>query len=302
MHRTVFLVFFCAACGRESPYPDAVDPVAAPTVAVDRFGDGYATMFKRSDPVFNPSVLADIIPGPNEPIDYDADFTVKSLGPDGQKVVYYALDIAPHTPARAFVVLDGNGAPIPEQLPVLEKIPGDEGYNDFVLLSEVFTGDRYEANQLTSAVAIEDAAAKGTVVVRSTTHVANWPVVPAGTSATKSFDGAPVSGFRAWRNGEIVHHLQFETALPLTQDDRVPTAYVTVIFENGMDPSEGFAAEPDGQTHNVFDTVPGDEYYSSYWKHNVGKRDGFDSVHDWASAQENLEGAIDVIVNCPIVE
>jgi hypothetical protein len=297
----LLLLLLLGCGGRESPYPEPADPAAAPVAAVDRFGDGYATLFKRSGPVFNPSVIADLIPAPDEPVDFDTYFLVRALGPAGQKVTYYALDISPRLPAPAYLVIGADGQPVAGQLPIVERLPGDEGYNDFVLVHEVHVGDDYTANAFHDAAAIGDAVSQGIAVIVATERVANWPLVPAASIATLKFDGAPVAGLRAWHAGALVHHLAFDSDLALTGAGDVPASNVTVIFENGADPSNGFATEPDGQTHNVVETLPGDPDYSSYWAHLVGRRDGFDSVTDWPSAQANFQEQIPVTVNCPVV-
>ena len=62
----------------------------------------------------------------------DSDFTNYGLGAKGDKISYYALDASSATPARAYVVVDVAGNKVAGQLPILEKLPGDPGANDFV--------------------------------------------------------------------------------------------------------------------------------------------------------------------------
>lgn len=296
-----------SGCGGTAPtgaeLPPAADEAAAAVAAVDRFADGFATMFKRSDPIFNPTVMGPLIPGPNQPIDYDTVFLARGLGPAGERITYYALDITSDQPGRAFEVHDASGAPIDGQLPIVELVPGEPGYNDFLRVHEVRVEvDEYEPNQIASVADVDAAIALGAVTLTPSSRVVNWALVPEGTVATRKFDGAAVAGYRAWRGREIVHYLSFDSALPLTGDLRVPASGVSVIFENGTDPSEGFATESDGvQTHNVMRTLPGDSTYSSSWYHQMGRRSGFDAVVDWPSAIANYAGPLPITVNCPIV-
>lgn len=306
MFRALFavgLVFCSVACAKpEPPFPAAKVVDDAPVAAIDRFAPGVATLFNREAPVFNPSVVADILPDANAPIDMDTHFLVYALGPKGEKVTYYALDISSPTAARAFTVHGEDGEPIAGQLPILETIPGDAGYNDFVHVQEVHVGNQYVANSLTSVAEIEDMTARGVAVLVDKGRVANWPAVPAGTIAERKFDGEPVSGFRAWKNGEVVHFLNFDRQLVLGADGSAPASNVSVIFADGMSPAEGFATEADGvQTHNVLQTLPGDDEYSSLWAHQVGRLDGFDTVRDWPTANANFQAKLDIAVNCPIV-
>lgn len=308
MFRTALILGVCAStwgCAKpEPPFPDAKNPDAVPEAAVDRFQPGFATLFNREGPVFHPEAVSAILPEANEPIDMDTYFLVYALGPDGEKVTYYALDISPDEPSRAFTVHGEDGAPIPGQLPIFESLPGDDGYNDFMHVQEVHVGNQYVANQLTSVAEVEDMAARGVAVIIDNGRIANWAAVPAGTIAERKFDGEPVSGFRAWRGGEVVHFLNFDRNLSMTPGGKVPASNVAVIFENGMDPSEGFAVEPGSdppQTHNALQTLPGQDGYSSLWNHQVGSLQGFDSVTDWESATANFQEKLPIAVNCPIV-
>jgi hypothetical protein len=305
LRTTVILGLAMATVGcakPDPPFPDAKQPDAAAEVAVDRFDASFATLFNRAAPMFNPSVVAGILPDANEPIDMDAYFLVYALGPEGEKVTYYALDISPAEPSRAFTVHGVDGALIEGQLPIIESVPGDDGHNDFVWVQEVHVGDKYIPNQLTSVAEIEDMAGRGVAVIVDNRRVANWAVVPAGTTADRKFDGEPVSGFRAWRNGEVAHFLHFDRQLLLGADGNAPASNVSVIFADGMSPAEGFATEADGQqTHNVLQTLPGDDDYSSLWAHQVGRLDGFDTVTDWTTANANFQVKLDIAVNCPIV-
>ncbi|HHH28205.1 MAG TPA: hypothetical protein ENK57_07650, partial [Polyangiaceae bacterium] len=90
-----------SGCGGPDRYPDPNDPAAAAVAAVDRFGD-HGTLFNRDAPLFHPAATQSLIPDPNEPIDFDAMFLVNALGPAGEAITYYGLDVASERPTRAF--------------------------------------------------------------------------------------------------------------------------------------------------------------------------------------------------------
>lgn len=297
------LAMAAAGCDKpDPPFPDAKEPDTAAVASVDRFQDGFATLFNRAAPAFDPDTILEILPDPNVPIDMDTDFLVYALGPDGEKVTYYALDISATTPARAFTVHGVDGAVIDGQLPIFETLPGDAGHNDFMHVVEIHVGDRYVPNSLTSVAEIEQVLAQQVAISVDRGRIANWAAVPAGTTADREFDGLPVSGFRAWRDGEVVHFLNFDRNLAVGGDGDAPRSNVAVIFADGMSPAEGFATEADGrQTHNVLQTLPGDDDYSSLWAHQVGRLDGFDTVVNWPTATANFQEKLDIAVNCPIV-
>lgn len=288
-----------SGCGQPDRYPEPKDPGAAPVAVVDRFGD-HGTLFNRQDPLFHPEVTASLLPGPNEPIDFDALFLVNALGPGGEAITYYGLDIASELPSRGFVVVDEAGAPIADQLPIVERRPGDDGYSDFVRIHEVHVGDDYPANAFASAAEVLAAVDQGIAALVPTDLIANWALVPDGSSANRRFDGERVDGFTAWLDGEVVPFLQFDRALPISSGEATPLSTVIVIFADGMSPAEGFANDM-GQTHNVVETLPGDPDYSSLWQHRMGDLAGFDSVVDFASAEANVVSQLNVRVNCPVV-
>ncbi len=279
----------------------ANDPAKAQIVSVDRFQDSFGKLFKRSGPAFDTENVSKVLPAPNAPIDMDKYFLVKSLGPKGEKVTYYALDILTDIPAKGWVFVNQSGKMIENQLPIIDALPGDETYNDFVRINEVKVHDGYVANSLSSVDDVNNALKDNKVTVTETTRIANWSVVPAGTIATHKFNGVAVSGYKAWYKKQIANYLRFDTQLQAV-NGKVPTSPIIVILNNGKDPSKGFKAETDGQTHNVLGTLPGDASYSSLWIHNVqGKPEGFDSVKDFASALANQSGPLGPTVNCPVV-
>jgi len=289
-----------AHCGTTSDRA-TVDPDAAAVVSVDRFQDSFATLFKRSAPAFDPVNVRPRVPAPNAPIDFDQLFRVRSLGPGGERVMYYSLDVVPVVPGRAYVILGPDGETIPGQLPVLTGVPGDAGYNDFMRITEVRTEAGYNVNSLTSEADVLAAVAEGEATATLTTRIVDWAVVPAGSTATMRFQGNVVTGYRAWVRGMIAPLMQFETDLRVTAAGRVPGAGIVVIFRNDADPSMGFATDADGMTHNVVQVLPGQPGYSSLWSHLRGNLAGFDGVRDWATALANAAGPLPVNVNCPMV-
>jgi hypothetical protein len=132
------------ACGTDAT---GTDPDTAPVASVDRFSDAFGKLFKRSAPIFDPANVKPNVPAPNAPIDLDAMFTVRALGPTGEATTYYSLDILPRAPSKAYIILR-NGEQI--GLPIIDSLPGDTGYNDFARVSEVSVDDDHVANQLTS--------------------------------------------------------------------------------------------------------------------------------------------------------
>jgi hypothetical protein len=299
-------VLALVACGGDDDgvTPDPVvglDPDTAAVASVDRFSDTFGKLFKRSGPAFDPANVQPVIPEPNEPFDMDAMFTVKALGPSGENVTYYALDIVDQAPGKAYVVLGPDGREIAGQLPIVEGLPGDVGYNDFVQITEVTVQAGFVANTITSVEDVTAAVEAGSATMTETTRIENWSMVPKGTMAAKKFAGNAVTGHRAWFKDQVAHFMLFDTELEVTDADTVPTSGIIVIFANDMNPDMGFAHDGTGQTHNSLETVPGDPGYSSYWDHSMGSLTGFDGVTDFASATANISGKLPVIVNCPVV-
>ena len=291
-----------AACGDSSTPNVGIDPDTAPVASVDRFSDSFGKLFKRSAPIFDPTNVKPVVPAPNAPIDFDALFAVRALGPAGTEITYYSLDILPREPSRAFVVMR-NGTPVAAQLPIIDGLPGDAGYNDFARVSEVAVGADYVANSFVSITDVDAAVAAGNATVTETTRIVNWAAVPAGSKATKKFLGKTVTGHRSWLDGSIVHQLRFDEDLVVTAGGTVPTAEIIVMFANNMDPSAGFSSEPDGTTHNAVDTLAGSPAYSSLWNHSVGNNVNFDNIIDYASALANVMAKdVGVDVNCPEVK
>ena len=281
----------------------ALDPDTAPAASIDRFSDGFATLFKRSAPAFDPTNVSKVVPPPNAPINLD-NFLVHSLGPKGEKVTYYSLDILPPTAGKVYRLVHGNGTAVAGQLPIFNAVPGDKGYNDFDVVVEVTMPDGYVANTITNEKAVANAIAKG-AAAKTTTQMVNYALVPKGSTAALKFLGNTVTGFRGWFNDQVASYLQFDTTLLALADAKVPTEDIFVTFKNDKDPSGGFATETgSNQTHNVVGSLPGQDGYSSYWDHSVDNLAAFTNVKDLATASDaaNVKAKIPVIVNCPIVQ
>jgi putative oxidoreductase len=103
-----------------------VDPAHAPVAAVDRFNDKAGTLLLRSTDTR--------LPGPNEPIDFDTP-PLNNLGftPTGERTLYYRLDVQSTTPAPVYILYrEGEDKPVASQLDIIDTLPGEKGYNDFV--------------------------------------------------------------------------------------------------------------------------------------------------------------------------
>jgi hypothetical protein len=261
-------------------------------VSVDRFSDSAATIMRRAD---NPE-----LPAPNEAIDYDADFLRHALGPAGEDVSYYAFDVSSllSAPVYSFVYESDPSTRVDGQSPVFDSIPGDEGYNDFWQMVRVLVPDGYVANSIKSLDEIE---ASGFELERTGTII-NCPIVPYGSTAVLAKRNSV-----GWYQGKHVQYFSFEslqTSVVNPQSLDVPYAVVRVIFEDN-DPAKGMKVDSTtGKTHNVFDTIPGDELYRALWRHDFVDASAFDSVHDWESsklANEVDVGVDNILVNCPVV-
>jgi len=238
----------CAPASDEVDEADGVDIVKdAPVASVDRFQDGFATLFKRSGPAFDPANVQPIIPGPNEAFDVDALFRVPAFGPAGELINYYSFDIVSDIPQRGYFFVDDNGGAIAGQLPILSSLPS-AGSSDFVIVTEVTVGPDYMRNSLQSVDEVEAAAAAGSVTLAETTRIENWVIVPEGTTASGSFAGKAIPTELAWVDGEVAHALTFEKNLERA-GDRVPTSGIVVIFAGENGPADGFATDDNGRTH-----------------------------------------------------
>jgi hypothetical protein len=236
------------------------------------------------------------LPPPGAPIDFDRGLITQSRGPAGEIIRYYNFDVQP-TRAGVFYDLGEAGDP------VIDAIPGDDGYSDFVQRITVTVPAGTPPEQLRDARALKNFAQ------RATGDVLNRPVVPPGSTAKVRLNGAPAGTESGWYRGQRVQWFRFdETKLGL-DDNRVPTSPIYVTFRKnpgtpGGGPASGFVTEPGGvQTHNVAGSLPGDVDYSPLWSVNVYDNAAFPTVHDEASVQKAKILAHKVAtVNCPIVD
>ena len=278
-------------------------PGYIPVVAIDRFSDLAGTFFRRSE--------NSQLPEADEPIDFDEDFLMHSLGPNGEVVEQYHLDAKPSAPGLMFQAVDFRGDAIPGQLPVFDSIPGDAAYNDVRRVVEVEVERDYRPNAVTSWTAILAAGYDTTM----TNQVIHCVMVPDGSVASKRFAADIPLGLQdGWYQDQIVKYLLFENpASSLIIDfagNSLSTPIMYAFLQNDEDVSDGFAVDDDGDTHNVVTLLPGQQGYSPLWALTLFILDAFDRVADVPSAQsqagnpENrleLEGGAVILVNAPIV-
>jgi hypothetical protein len=275
---------------------EPTDPAEAPRAAVDRFSEAAGTLHVRS--------MNGDLPGPDEPIDFDADFLTQGFGPDGGVVQYYDFDVQPTEPAPIYAFFRENGDPVEGQLNVVGVVPGDDGYNDFWQVHRVTVPDGYEANSVTSASQLMDAGFEA----EATETIKNCPIVPEGSTASMRHRGGMGDLVEGWYDGQVVSYFLFEEAPLETAGGAVPRSPIYVSFntnpgQEGGGPASGFMTEEmSSQTHNVLATTPGDAAYSPLWSVNVYDNADFASVSDIDSATdaEILDTGV-ATVNCPVV-
>ena len=275
------------------PFPVHTDPdTGIEFVAVDRFSDEAGTVMRRSE--------NSDLPAPNEPLDYDSDFLQHALAPNGDDVSYYVFDVnsLQSAPVYSVVYASDPSKRVEGQASIFDSIPGDVGYNDFWQAIQVLVPDDYEVDSLRSLADIESS---GYELVRTGTII-NCPIVPFGSKAELANRDSV-----GWYKGQHVQYFSFDVQRVSVVTDGpldVPYAIVRVIFEDN-DPSKGMKVDAVmGKTHNVFDTIPGDDLYRALWRHDFVDADEFDSVHDWESSKAASKVDIDmdnILVNCPVV-
>ena len=267
----------------EPEVPEMIEAV------IDRFSAAAGTLMVRDD--------SGALPGPNEPINFDMPpFITQGLGPGGQVVQYYNFDVQPVAPAPIWVLFR-EGEDTPAQSPVIDVIPGDEGYNDFWGMIKVSVPADYEADSVTSLAGITAAG----YAMENTGVIINCPVVPKGSTAMLR-GGSESNGLHAgWYKDMVVYYFTFEEKG--LSGATVPLSPIYVTFNaNGMPPSGFVMEEGTMQTHNVVATVPSDDDYSPLWLVSVYDNADFDSVSDLASAEAaNILAAGVATVNCPVV-
>lgn len=269
-----FVVVFClAACvdPRHAPF----DPETAPRAVIDRFSDDAGTIFRRSQ-------RTDLA-GPGEAVHFDrAPFLVKGLGPRGEVVEYYNLDVRPRLPSFIrFLVREGETDPV-DQGAIVNVIPGDPRYSDLWQVVRVFVPRDYVPNTITSLDQIFDGAYRE----EHTGELINCPLVPEGSTADKRLGGT--SNLRqGWYRDQVVFYFTFaERKVVTTAGGSVPLADLFVTFNVNGDRTSGYVKEMGtAQTHNVLAALPEDASYSPLWTIRVYDNAAFDAVRDLAAAR-----------------
>ncbi|MCB0792506.1 MAG: hypothetical protein H6595_04120 [Flavobacteriales bacterium] len=274
----------------------AIDPSTAPRVSVDRFSMDAGHLFVRDG--------SNGLPGANAPIDFDqAPFITMGLGPNGEHVEYYNFDVMPTTPAPIWVLFrEGASDPVSGQLNIIDKIPGESGYNDLWQVYKVTVPSDYVANSVTSRAEI---AALG-YMVQPQTLIVNCPIVPDGSTAMKRLNGESNALVQCWYQDQVGFYFNFSEHTLMGPP--VPTSPIYVTFNINPDqpdggPPSGFVTEMGNmQTHNVIATLPADMTYSPLWNVQIYDNANFSMVSDLSSAQMAnilVNGA--ALVNCPVV-
>jgi len=274
-----------------------LSPEDAPEASIDRFAPGVGMLQQR--------LPGSDLPGAGEPIDFDRPpFLTHGLGPSGQAVAYYNFDVQPTSPAPIYALFyDGSDTPVPEQLNIVDTIPGASGYNDFWQIQRVRVPADYVPN---SATSLEQLQAAG-YAVDATDQLVNCPIVPGGSVARRRLAGADAGLTRGWYRGQVVYYFNFtEHAL---SGQQVPLADIFVTFNvnpglDGGGPPSGFKTEANSdQTHNVLTALPDDAGYSPLWAVDPYDNADFDRVRGLPSLQSANVLARDVAhVNCPVAE
>lgn len=297
--RVALALVLLAACGDDAT--DAIEPLdpdTAPKAVVDRFSGEGAILLDRAE--------LPALPAAGAPIDFDqAPFLVRGLGPGGERVTYYHFDAHQPTPINIYLLHhEGQAERVPDQLPIVDYIPGDHGYSDFWRMVRVDVPADYVANTATSGADINREGWPVTV----TDAIVNCPVVPFGSTATRRGGSEGTTLFRGWYKGQVFYYFTFEEQPLRVVDSRVPTSDVYVTFNtnpgaaaNGW--SSGFMTETGSdRTHTVADALdaPG---YSSLRNVLVYDNAAFASVTDLTTAQAATRITTEPLLwNAPLVE
>lgn len=284
------------AHGAMLPQLRQVNPATAPKASIDRFSTRAGHLQQRS--------ATNHLPAANAPVDFDqGPFITHGFGPHGEHVTYYNFDVQPTAPAPLYVIYRaGESAPLADQLPIVDALPGDSGYSDFHAVVRVTVPAGYVANTLTSAAQLRAAG----YPTERTTMIENTPIVPEGSRARLRFGGASAALSTGWFNGKTVRWFTFAER-PLT-GGVVPLSIIFVSFKVNPGapdggPTSGFKTESGtAQTHNVVATLPSDAGYSPLWAVSVYDDADFGAVHDLATLRKAKVLATNVAtVNCPVV-
>ena len=276
----------------------AVDPDKAAVAAVDRFSAKAGHLQVRTD--------ANGLPAANAPVDFDSGpFITQGLSPQGKPVRYYNFDVQPTTPGIVYVFYrKGEAAPLAGQLPIIDTLPGQAGYNDFRQVWKAIVPAGYDVNSITDAASLR----KSGFALEKTDALRNMPVVSDGSVARHRLGDAPAGLQRAWIDGKVAKYFAFdETHLVAANGEDVPVSAIYVFFNVNPDqpnggPASGFRHEPgSAQTHNVVSTLPGNPAYSPLWLVSVYDTADWPMVKDIDTASNaNVIGVGVATVNCPV--
>ncbi len=284
MRRLFIASLLLAACTEASDdvvvpdHGEALDPGSAPRAVVDRFSRARAS---NAD-----------MPGPGEPIDFDADFFRRGLGPDGAPISYYDFGVSTGFTMPVYRLIDIDGAPVEEQLYIIGELPGGTTYSDFWQVVDVEVPLEYVPNTITSVAELE---ASGYPQTR-TVEAFNRPVVPEGSAAQfASGDGALLS---VWFDDQVAFAFDFSESELSVRGDLMDYAPIYVCVAEG----DRFCVDDTGSTHNVVPAVPPDPAYSPLWKPSVFPESAFEDVVDLDSALATDPIQQPMLVNCPMAE
>jgi hypothetical protein len=275
----------------------AMDPMKSAHARIDRFSAAAGHLQKRD--------AMNRLPGPNEPVDFDKPpFTTTGLGPNGETVMYYNFDVQSTTPAPLYMLVHtGDTMAVSGQLPIVDVLPGESGYNDFWQVTKVTVPDGYVANSVGSLKAILEAG----YPMEKTDTIVNCPIVPDGSTATHRLTGNDTGLHQGWYRNTIVSYFTFSEAPLMLSDGKVPVSPIYVSFNKNPDqpmggPGSGFKMVMGStQTHNVVATLPGEDGYSPLWLVSPYDNMYFDKVMNLGSVMDSMVLARGVAtVNCPI--
>jgi hypothetical protein len=272
------------------------DPDQAPIASVDRFSDAAGKLLVRS---------ADKrLPGPNQPIDFDTPpFNVLGFSPAGKPTLYYHLDVQSTRPAPVYILYrKGETQPVPDQLDIIDTLPGDKGYNDFRQVWKVWVRKDYVANTITDASMLQQAGYN----MEKTDQLLNLAVVPDKSRARVRFKGGNPELQSAWYQGQVAKYFLFDEAPLSVSGEQVPVSpiYDGFTINPGQPGGEmEFCTDPNSkQTHNVIATAPGDRAYSPLWLRVVYDSAACGSVHNLETALKAKKVPANVLlINCPVV-
>jgi hypothetical protein len=268
---------------------------------VDRFSTTAAHLFARTS--------TNGLPAANAAVNFDNQpFITKGLTPSGVSVSYYNFDVQLTIPDDIYAFFKADGTPVAGQNNVIPTIPGDMGYNDFWIVNKVIVPANYVANTLTNETAIK---ASGYTITK-TTIIVNCPVVPFGSTASRSYVAGKASALTiGWYKDMAVAYFNFgEAAITATATGLVPVDDIYVQFNvnpsatnPASGPASGFKTEMGTlQTHNVIASVPGDKDYSPLWNVSFIDNSHFAMVSNLMTAESFMPTMAGATVNCPVIK